>query len=78
MSYRGTARGRRIELDDELPLPDGARVLVDIEPEGEPPRGAPAEVLQLAGSLTPAEAEALLASARPIHEAPPHGGQPTR
>ena len=64
MTYRGTARGKRIELDDSVSLPDGTRVTVDIAPEGLPRRGSPAAVLRLAGTLQPEEADSILHAAQ--------------
>lgn len=64
MSYTGTAKGNHIELDQPLPLPDGTRVRVEVAPEAAPRKGSPAALLRLAGTLTPAEAEAILEAAR--------------
>jgi len=64
MTYKGTARGKRIELDDSVSLPDGTRVTVDIALEGLPRRGSPAAVLRLAGTLEPEEADSILHAAQ--------------
>lgn len=49
MTVRGTARGRMIELDEDLPYPAGQRVDVHVEPHanGAPPPGSPASVLAI-------------------------------
>lgn len=49
MTVRGTARGRLIELDEDLPYPVGQPVEVHVEPRanGTPPPGSPASVLAI-------------------------------
>ena len=64
MTYKGIARGQIIDLDEPVSLPDGTRVTVQISPESSPPRGSPAAVLTLAGTLAPEEADAILGAAR--------------
>ena len=46
-----------------LPLADGTRVRVNIAPEGRPRKGSPQAILELAGTLQPEEAEAILKAA---------------
>ena len=60
MGYKGTVKGRIIELDEPLPYPDGTRVEVTVEPEKKPRKGSPQALLQLVGTLTEEEAEAIL------------------
>ncbi len=58
MSYKGTVKGKVIELDEPLPYPDGTRVEVTVQPEKQPRKGSPKLIVQLlAGTLTPEEAE---------------------
>jgi hypothetical protein len=64
MDYKGTAKGRVIELEEPLPFPDGIQVEVTVTPVPKPRKGSPKAVLQLAGTLTPAEAEAILQAAQ--------------
>jgi hypothetical protein len=64
MTFTGIARGSKIELDGSVPFPDGTRVTVDISAESVPPKSSPAAILQLAGTLTDEEAEAIDAAAR--------------
>jgi hypothetical protein len=64
MTYKGVARGKMIDLDEPVSLPDGTRVTVDITPEGLPRRGSPAAVLRLAGTLQPEEADSILHAAQ--------------
>ena len=66
MSYEGIVHGRCIELDAPLPLPDGTRVTVQVSAQTQPRKGSPSAVLQLAGTLTDAEAEAILNAARQV------------
>jgi hypothetical protein len=63
MTYTGTARGNRIDLDQALPLADGTRVRISVAPEGRPQKGSPQAILELAGTLQPEEAEAILKTA---------------
>ncbi|MBM4081942.1 MAG: hypothetical protein FJ278_19710 [Planctomycetes bacterium] len=66
MTYKGTIRGNVIELDQAVPLSQGTRVEVDVKPvsETKPRKGSPQAVLQLAGTLTSEEAEAILKAAQ--------------
>lgn len=64
MGYTGIAKGNRIELDESLPFPDGTRLRISVSPEQVPRRGSPAAVLRLAGTLSPDEADAILAASR--------------
>jgi hypothetical protein len=36
MGYKGTVKGKVIELDEPLPYPDGTRVEVMVQPELQP------------------------------------------
>ena len=68
MGYKGTVKGKVIELDEPLPFPDGTRVEVTVQPEVQPekklPKGSPKLIVQLlAGTLTPEEADAILKAA---------------
>lgn len=64
MDIMGTAQGRKILLDEPLPLPDGTRVRVDVSPVTSPRKGSPASVLRLAGTLSDDEAESILKTAQ--------------
>lgn len=57
MGYRGTVKGKIIELDEPLPLAEGTRVDVSVTPQQGPRKGSPKAVLELAGTLTHEEAE---------------------
>ena len=57
MDYKGTAKGKVIELDEKLPFVEGTRVEVTVTPETKPRKGSPKALLQLAGTLTHDEAE---------------------
>jgi hypothetical protein len=59
MGYKGTTKGKLIELEEPLPFADGTRVEVTVTPVPQPRKGSPQAVLQLAGTLTPAEADAM-------------------
>ncbi|MCC6038757.1 MAG: hypothetical protein LM632_11195 [Armatimonadetes bacterium] len=64
MGYKGTVKGKVIELDEPLPYPDGTRVEVtvqpEVQPEKKPRKNSPQALLQLAGTLTEEEAEAIM------------------
>src|SRR5262245_2533426 len=64
MGYKGPTKGRLIELEEPLPFADGTRVEVTVTPVPQPRKGSPQAVLQLAGTLTPAEADAILCAAQ--------------
>lgn len=64
MVYNGRVNGNRIEFDERLPLPDWARVRVEVQPEAPPRKGSPAALLTLAGTLSDEEAEAILKAAQ--------------
>ena len=57
MGYKGTTKGKLIELEEPLPFADGTRVEVTVTPVPQPRKGSPQAVLQVAGTLTPAEAD---------------------
>jgi hypothetical protein len=60
----GDTKGKVIELDEPLPYPDGTRVEVtvqpEVQPEKKPRKNSPQALLQLAGTLTEEEAEAIM------------------
>jgi len=70
LTYRGVAkalrawRGSVIELDEALRPPEGTRVEVTVTPEEKPRKGPPRAILQLVGTLTPEEGEAILKAAQ--------------
>ena len=64
MGYKGTAKGKVIELEEPLPFADGTRLEVTVTPVPQPRKGSPKAVLQLVGTLTPIEAEAILQAAQ--------------
>lgn len=64
MTYKGVARGRTIDLDEPVSLPEGTRVTVSIAADHSPRRGSPAAVLKMAGTLTIDEAESILHAAQ--------------
>ena len=63
--FGGTANGKRIDLDEALPIDSGTRVRVSVipEPAVASQRSSPASILQLAGTLSEAEAEEILRAA---------------
>jgi hypothetical protein len=65
---KGTVRGKLIELDEPLPLAEGTRVEVTVTPETKPRKGSPEAVLQLAGTLTPEEAEIIMQGVQAIRQ----------
>ncbi len=64
MGHRGTVKGHVIELDEPLPFAEGTRVEVTVTLESKPRKGSPQAILQLAGTLTHEEAEAILKAAQ--------------
>lgn len=67
MSVKGTVRGNVIELDEPLPFADGTRVEVTVTPEENiPQRNSPQAWLQLVGTLSHEEAEAIRQAVRDI------------
>lgn len=67
MSVKGTVRGNVVELDEPLPFADGTRVEVTVAPEEEAPRrNSPQAWLQLVGTLSHEEAEAIRQAVREI------------
>jgi hypothetical protein len=68
MSHKGVVHGNCIELDSPLSLPEGTRVTVQVVADPPVRKGSPAAVLQLAGTLTDAEAEAIPHAARPLRQ----------
>jgi len=65
---KGTVRGKLIELDEPLPLAEGTRVEVTVTPETKPRKGSPEAVLQLAGTLTPEEAEIIMQGVQAVRQ----------
>jgi len=64
MEHKGTVKGNVIELDEPLPFTDGTRVEVKVALESKPRKGSPKAILQLAGTLTYEESEAILKTAQ--------------
>jgi len=60
MAYKGTLKGQIIELDDPLPWADGTRVDLTVTPESGPLKNSPQAWLQLVGTLSEEEADAML------------------
>ena len=52
MTRKGVIRGKTIELNEPLPLPDGQSVVVEVEPlQASVPDGSPASVLRAIQAL---------------------------
>lgn len=66
MTYTGVIHGNRIDLDAPPLLPPGTRVVVDVSPATAPRKGSPAGLLELAGTMTPEDADHMLAAAREV------------
>ena len=64
MSYRGTVIEGRLELDEPIELTSGTRVEINVAPEAIPRKGSPKAALQMAGTLSEEDANALLQSAQ--------------
>jgi len=64
VEFNGVAHGKRIDLDEPLPYSDGTRVKVQVSPEPRLRKGSPRAILELAGTLTDEEADAILKAAR--------------
>lgn len=64
MGFKGTVKGRIIELDEPIPLPDGTRVEVTVKPL-DIRKNSPQAWLKLVGTLTDEEAEAIM---KVVHE----------
>ena len=65
MSYSGTVIDGRLQLDEPVALASGTRVEVSVAPEaklgrGMSPQMSPQALLQMAGSLSEEDADALL------------------
>ena len=60
MTHKGTIKGSVIELDEPLPFVEGTRVAVTVEPEAKPRKNSPQAWLQLAGTLSEDEADAIM------------------
>lgn len=59
MTYKGTVKGKTIQLDEPIPVEEGARVEIVVVPEGQPARNSAQAWLQLVGTLTNDEADAI-------------------
>ena len=64
MSYKGTVREGRLELDEPVALTSGTRVEVRLETAPPPRKGSAQALLQIAGRLPAEEADAILAAAQ--------------
>ncbi len=71
MNYRGVIRGKSIELDEKPPLADGSPVEVTLVPAKKPRKGSPLSVLQMAGTLSQEEADAILQAAKECRKIDP-------
>ena len=71
MNYRGVIRGKSIELEEKPPLAEGTPVEVTLVPAKKPRRGSPRSVLQLAGTLSQEEADAILQAAEECRKVDP-------
>ena len=60
MGYRGTIKGNVIELDDPVPFTDGTKVEITMILDTKLRKGSPKAILQMAGTLTHEESEAIL------------------
>ena len=60
MGYKGTIRGNFIELDNPIPYTDGTRVEITMILDKKLRKGSPKAILQMAGTLTHEESEAIL------------------
>ena len=64
MSYSGTVRDGRLQLDEPVTLASGTRVEVSVAPEAIPGKSSPEALLRMAGSLSEEDADALLLAAQ--------------
>ena len=64
MSYKGTVREGRLELDEPIALTSGTRVEVRLVPAALPRKGSAQALLQIAGRLPAEEADAILTAAQ--------------
>jgi hypothetical protein len=64
VSYKGTIKEGRLELDGPIALTSGTRVEVHLEPAAVPRKGSAQALLQIAGRLPVDEANAILAAAQ--------------
>lgn len=59
MGFKGTVKGKFIELDEPIPLPEGTRVEVTVKPL-DVRKNSPQAWLKLVGTLTDEEAETIM------------------
>jgi hypothetical protein len=78
MSYKGTVREGRLELDEPIALTSGTRVDVRLEPAASPRKGSALALLQIAGRLPTGEAEAILSAAMECRRIDPGMWTPER
>ena len=64
MGYKGTIKGNVIELDDPIPFTDGTRVEITMILDTKLRKGSPKAIMQMAGTLTYEESEAILKAAQ--------------
>ena len=64
MGYKGTIKGNAIELDDPIPFTDGTRVAITMILDTKLRKGSPKSIMQMAGTLTYEESEAILKAAQ--------------
>ncbi len=55
MTLQGTVRGRSIELNEEIPYPEGQQVTVTVEPLGPAPVGSGRAIVEALRQLPPLE-----------------------
>jgi hypothetical protein len=60
MGYKGTIKGNVIELNEPIPFTDGTRVEITVVLDTKLRKGSPKAILQMAGTLTYEESEAIL------------------
>jgi hypothetical protein len=60
VGYKDTIKGNVIKLDDPVPFTDGTRVEITMILDTKLRKGSPKAILQMAGTLTHEESEAIL------------------
>ena len=60
MGYKGTIKGNVIESDEPIPFIDGTKVEITMIFDKKLRKGSPKAILQMAGTLTHEESEAIL------------------
>ena len=71
MTYTGTIRNGVVVLDNGAKLAEGTPVRVDVSPISNPPKGSPASLMRLAGTLNDDEARAILQAAKDCRQVDP-------